>query len=196
MIGRRNPIYPLHAAGWSRERAQGYLYGLLGVWWPKSCCRQCFMWNLSWLGSQVMITVRWDHFPLVEQHHEARRWLQFTANLGRASNTVDAYGRAVEDHLAFCLLVGADPATARPDVIAAWIGDMLQRPNPRGSSTGLANATIQQRISVTWNLTAADTISLLYDHELRRCVGHRSADGEVAGARPARAGRSLAAGVG
>ncbi|WP_157171033.1 hypothetical protein [Nocardia araoensis] len=36
--GRRHPIYPLHAAGWSRAHRQGYLFG---VWWPKSCCRQC-----------------------------------------------------------------------------------------------------------------------------------------------------------
>lgn len=49
MGGRRNPIYPLHEAGWSRERAQGYLYGLFGVWWPKSCCRQCcFVSVPSW----------------------------------------------------------------------------------------------------------------------------------------------------
>ncbi|MCX4094500.1 tyrosine-type recombinase/integrase [Nocardia sp. alder85J] len=93
-----------------------------------------------------MITVCWEHFPLVEQHDEARRWLQFTANLGRAANTVDAYGRAVQDHLAFCLLVGADPATARADLVAAWIGDMLQRSNPRSGAAGLANATIQQRV--------------------------------------------------
>ncbi|WP_280248009.1 hypothetical protein [Nocardia abscessus] len=39
--GRRHPIYPLHAEGWSRARCQGYLFGLFGVWWPKSCCRQC-----------------------------------------------------------------------------------------------------------------------------------------------------------
>jgi site-specific recombinase XerD len=146
MSGRRNPIYPLHAAGWSRERAQGYLYGLFGVWWPKSCCRQCFMWNMSGLRWHLMITVSWEHFPLVEQHDEARRWLQFTANLGRAPNTVDAYGRAVQDHLAFCLLAGADPATARADLVAAWIGDMLERPNPRSGAIGLANSTIQQRV--------------------------------------------------
>jgi hypothetical protein len=29
--GRRHPIYPLHAAGWSRARCQGYLFGLFGV---------------------------------------------------------------------------------------------------------------------------------------------------------------------
>jgi hypothetical protein len=52
------------------------------------------MWNLSWLGCQLMITVQWERYPLVDQHVEAHRWLQFTANIGRAWNTVDAYGRA------------------------------------------------------------------------------------------------------
>ena len=70
-----------------------------------------------------MITVRWERYPLVGQHPEARRWLQYTANLGRAWNTVDAYGRAVHDHLAkrkemnpeffhfymYCLAELADP---------------------------------------------------------------------------------------
>ncbi|MEU6559428.1 hypothetical protein [Nocardia nova] len=49
MGGRRHPIYPLHEAGWSRAMCQGYLYGLFGVWWPKSCCRQCCFVNVpSW----------------------------------------------------------------------------------------------------------------------------------------------------
>lgn len=92
-----------------------------------------------------MMTVQWERYPLVEQHPEARRWLQFTANIGRAPNTVDAYGRAVEDHLTFCLTVSASPETARPEVVAAWIGDMHQRPNPSGG-VGLANSTIQVRV--------------------------------------------------
>ncbi|MEV0232179.1 site-specific integrase [Nonomuraea sp. NPDC050786] len=78
---------------------------------------------------------------------------QFTANIGRAPNTVTAYGRALEDHLRFCALVGADPLTIRADVIAAWIGDLHERPKPRtaklvrlDSGTGLANATIQQYV--------------------------------------------------
>lgn len=49
MGGRRHPIYPLHTANWSRARCQGYLLGLFGVWWPKSCCRQCcFVSVPSW----------------------------------------------------------------------------------------------------------------------------------------------------
>ena len=63
------------------------------------------------------------------------------------------YGRAVEDHLRFCIVVGADPLTARADVVAGWIGDMHERPGSRRSNpdgldcgVGLSNATIQQRV--------------------------------------------------
>lgn len=51
------------------------------------------------------------------------------------------------------------------------------------------------QLSVTWNLTAAEIISLRYDHGLRRCVGHGGVGGEVAGARQARAGGRVVAGV-
>ena len=70
-----------------------------------------------------MAEVRWAYFPLVAAYEHAHRWLQFTANLGRAGNTIEAYGRALEDLLHFCGSVGADPLTLRADVIAAWIGD-------------------------------------------------------------------------
>jgi len=57
-------------------------------------------------------------------------------------------------------------------------------------------ATINHRLSVTWNLAAVEIISLRYDHELRRLVERCSTEGEVAGARSARAGGRLAARVG
>jgi site-specific recombinase XerD len=100
-----------------------------------------------------MTLVNWSRFPLVAGDEYARRWLQFTANIGRAANTVDAYGRAVEDHLRFCRLTGAQPVTLRADVVAAWIADMDQRPLPSRTGDeneevefGLSNATIQQRV--------------------------------------------------
>lgn len=120
---------------------------------PKSACWFCLIWNLSGLRCWGMTSVPWEKFPLLAGHEHARRWLQFTANIGRAPNTVEAYGRAVEDHLRFCALTGVDPLTARPDAVAAWIGDMHDRPNPRAaklvhldSGSGLSNATIQQRV--------------------------------------------------
>lgn len=80
-----------------------------------------------------MTDIKRVSYPRVEEHEHARRWLQFTANIGRAPNTIDAYGRAVDDHLRFCRLVGGDPLTIRADVVAAWIGDMFQRLNPRSA---------------------------------------------------------------
>ena len=44
-----------------------------------------------------MAPIPWGKFPTVAEHQLARRWLHFTANIGRAPNTIDAYGRAVED---------------------------------------------------------------------------------------------------
>ncbi|MEU5751305.1 hypothetical protein [Streptomyces sp. NPDC047829] len=76
-------------------------------------------------------TPRWPapvgKFPAVADHHLARRWLQFMANIGRPPNTIDAYGRAAEAHLQFCAMGRADPLLSRPDTIAAWIRDMLDR---------------------------------------------------------------------
>jgi integrase/recombinase XerD len=64
-----------------------------------------------------MTEVSWPHLPLVAADDHARRWLQFTANLGRARNTIEAYARALDDHLRFCRSLGADPLSVRPDVI-------------------------------------------------------------------------------
>ncbi|WP_405803675.1 tyrosine-type recombinase/integrase [Streptomyces sp. NBC_00210] len=99
-----------------------------------------------------MAPIPWGKFPTLAEHQLARRWLQFMANIGRASNTIDAYGRAVEDHLRFCAVEGTDPVLAGADTVAAWIGDMLDRPRQRSAKaplhpeTGLANATVQQRV--------------------------------------------------
>ncbi|MFE9508645.1 tyrosine-type recombinase/integrase [Streptomyces anthocyanicus] len=99
-----------------------------------------------------MAPIPWGKYPTVAEHQLARRWLQFTANIGRAPNTIDAYGRAVEDHLRFCAVEGTDPVLAGADTVAAWIGDMLDRPRQRSAKTplqpgtGLANATVQQRV--------------------------------------------------
>ncbi|MEV7192034.1 site-specific integrase [Streptomyces sp. NPDC093510] len=99
-----------------------------------------------------MAPIPWGKFPTLAEHQLARRWLQFMANIGRAPNTIDAYGRAVEDHLRFCAVDGTDPVLAGADTVAAWIGDMLDRPRqrtekaPLRSETGLANATVQQRL--------------------------------------------------
>ncbi|MEU6966087.1 tyrosine-type recombinase/integrase [Streptomyces chrestomyceticus] len=100
-----------------------------------------------------MVDVPWGKFPTLAADREARRWLQFLANIGRAPNTIDAYGRAVEGHLRFCAAEGAKPLDAKADTVAAWVGEMLERtpvrPRRKGATRagpGLANATVQQRL--------------------------------------------------
>ena len=101
--------------------------------------------------------------------------------------------------------------------VRAFIEHLRETPNPQrlrrrpdGPPPGSVNAltgklelsakyaarTSNHQLLVTWNLAAAETISLRYDHGLRRCVGHGSAGGEVAGAGPARADGRLASRVG
>lgn len=75
-------------------------------------------------------------------------------NLSLAQNTIDAYGRALEDYLAFCARDGFSPESATREHIARYVHDLGSRPNPRGAKIrvldtgcGLANATLQQRLT-------------------------------------------------
>lgn len=180
----RIPSYPLVEWGWNQQMCDDYLYAHLGVRWRKSACSFCLIWNLGDLRFSSMTQIIWDKFPLVAGHEQARRWLQFTANIGRAPNTVVAYARAVEDHLRFCAAVGADPLTIRADVVAAWIGDLHERPNPQApklihldSGTGLANATVQQYV-----VAARSFYQFLVEDELReRNPVHRGESGRRGG---------------
>ncbi|WP_143608684.1 hypothetical protein [Streptomyces sp. CB03234] len=73
------------------------------------------------------------------------------ANIGRAPNTIDAYGRAVEDHLRFCAAEGTEPLYAKPDTVAAWIGEMLERPPSKLRGKGAAPAgSGLERVSQIW----------------------------------------------
>lgn len=109
-----------------------------------------------------MDTIRWERFPLINQSSLAKSWLQYQFNLGLAPNTIEAYGRSLEDFLSFCSRHSVDPETAKKDQIGAYVRDLTSRPNPRGanvhhldSGAGLANATLQQRITA---------LRLFYDH--------------------------------
>ena len=87
------------------------------------------------------------------------------------SGSGTAHDRCVCAWLAEFLLVcereGVDPAVATRGEIALFVKDLRTRPSQRGSNvvaldsgSGLANATLQQRLSVTWNLAAVEIISL------------------------------------
>jgi site-specific recombinase XerD len=84
----------------------------------------------------------------------ARRWLENQVLLGLATNTVEAYGRAVEEFLVYCQQNGVQAQEARRNDIVRYVGQLRQRPHARGrqvlrldSGVGLANATLQQRLT-------------------------------------------------
>lgn len=115
-----------------------------------------------------MTDVRWERYPLVAASPLARGWLQLQANLGLAATTIEAYGRALQDYLAFSQSVAVVPETARRTHIAAYLRDLTTRPSPRGAGTrlrdagaGLANATLQQRLVA---------VRLFYDHLIEEGV--------------------------
>ena len=103
-----------------------------------------------------------EHYPHVGGNEVARAWLVLESNLGLAANTLDAYGRGLEEYIAFS--AGKDTAvvTATRDHIAAYIRYLTSRPSRRApnvlgldSGAGLANATLQQRITA---------VRLFYDY--------------------------------
>jgi integrase/recombinase XerD len=109
-----------------------------------------------------MTEVEWGHYPSVDTDKRARAWLQIQRDLGRAANTVDAYGRGLEDYLRFSHRAGVRPESATRAHLAAYVRELANRPNPRSSTIrqidsghGLSNATMQQRLTV---------VRLFYDY--------------------------------
>ncbi len=96
-----------------------------------------------------MSEVRWARYPRVAQAGHARSWLAIQAHLGRAANTVDAYGRALEEYLAFSARGGVEPTAAGREHVALYVQELRTRPNGRAreAGSGLANATVQQRLT-------------------------------------------------
>lgn len=101
-----------------------------------------------------MPEIQWSRYPLVASSPHARTWLTIRANLQLARNTIEAYGRALEEYLAFTQqhLVVADLADR--EHISRYVRHLAERPNPRGASlraldsgAGLANATMQLKLT-------------------------------------------------
>jgi len=122
----------------------------------------------------------------------------------RSPNTVKAYAHDLRDWFEFLDQRGLEWSRVRLEDVGrfvAWLrlpaaaraGNVAALPTLESVCT---EATVNRKLSVTWNLAAVEIISLRYDHELRRLVERCSTEGEVAGARSARAGGRLAARVG
>jgi hypothetical protein len=106
-------------------------------------------------------------WPVLTRHDRALEWLRIWIDLGRAPRTIDAYGRGLAEYLQVCEREGIDPLAATRAQVAVFVRELTSRPSRRGtnvvaldSGSGLANATLQQRLSVTWNLAALEIISL------------------------------------
>jgi site-specific recombinase XerD len=87
---------------------------------------------------------------LVQQTTQARTWLKIQDDLGLASATIDAYGRALEDYLRFLAGIGIDPQAVTREHVARYVGDLRSRPGRRGAdgpAVGLSSATLQQRLT-------------------------------------------------
>jgi integrase/recombinase XerD len=107
------------------------------------------------------VPVVWERYPSVAAIDRAREWLQIQSDLGLARNTVQAYGRSLEDHLRFCDSRRTDVANASRSDIAAYVG-WLSDENPRDAGQPqratrvvLSNATIQLRVTA---------VRLFYDY--------------------------------
>ena len=48
-----------------------------------------------------MSEIRWEFYPLVAQDEQACTWLKMQKHLQLAPTTLDAYGRSLNDYLAF-----------------------------------------------------------------------------------------------
>ncbi|MDP4512131.1 tyrosine-type recombinase/integrase, partial [Nonomuraea turcica] len=83
----------------------------------------------------------------------AAEWLRIWTDLGRAPRTIDAYACGLAEYLTMCDREGIDPVTANRAHVAGYVRELTSRPSRRGanvvsidSGSGLANATIQQRL--------------------------------------------------
>jgi site-specific recombinase XerD len=98
--------------------------------------------------------IRWDRFPRVQGTPEGKQWLDIQHMLGLAPNTVEAYGRGLEDFLRWCESADVKAVGAGRAELASYVGDLRSRLGLRGkgvvaldSGAGLSNATMQQRLT-------------------------------------------------
>lgn len=102
------------------------------------------------LGVLMILEEKW---PVLARHERALARLRLWVDLGHAPRTLDAYARGLAEYLAACDHAGVDPLTATRAQVASYVRELRERPSRRGgnavaidSGSGLANATIQQRL--------------------------------------------------
>jgi integrase/recombinase XerD len=101
------------------------------------------------------------HWPTVARQPHATAWLRLQADLQLAPRTLDAYGRGLEDFLSLRETEQIEPVGAGRAEIARYVRHLLEQPSQlrralkHGPPAGLANATIQQRLTA---------VRLFYDY--------------------------------
>lgn len=116
-----------------------------------------------------MNNICWERYPLLAEHMHGRKWLTIQQNLGLAQNTIEAYGRALEDYFVFSKAQAVAPNEAAKVHIAAYVRDLSTRSVPSRKTSkqpamplaGLSNATIQQRLTA---------VRLFYDYLIEEGV--------------------------
>ncbi len=73
-----------------------------------------------------MTDVHWKYYPLVASDQMAQAWLQIQANLQLRPKTIDAYGRCLNDYLAFCAAHRVKPETITREQFTLYV--QCQRP--------------------------------------------------------------------
>jgi len=103
--------------------------------------------------------ISWERYPGVANHQHACTWLTIQCQLQLAKNTIDAYARALEDFLHFCYREQIIINEANRGDIARYVHHLSHVPrpdhHPGQPEHGLANATIQQRLTA---------VRLFYDY--------------------------------
>src|SRR3989442_5411681 len=106
---------------------------------------------------QMTPEIKWQYYPRVTAHPAAKAFVESLAKRQKAAKTVDAYARNLED----LLRTWPDAPPERvTEAAAADLDDYLARLHTRGpaqrnglagpgTSRGLSDATIQQRLVTT-----------------------------------------------
>ena len=107
-----------------------------------------------------MDEIRWNLYPRVAAHHHARNWIDIQRKLLRASKTVDAYARGLDDYLRLCAERDLQVEQATKSQIASYVENMATRAHRtrvgyKNIKAGLANRTILQRLTA---------VRLFYDY--------------------------------
>jgi integrase/recombinase XerD len=121
------------------------------------------------------LEVRWEHYPLVAEHSEARAFVERLVLKGKRPKTVDAYARAIEDLLAYFSRI--DPARvleANEADLDGYIASLkLRKPKKRGRRGMIEDETKIRYLtgrSLSGNTIAQRIVAcrLFYDFLIRK----------------------------